>query len=235
MKTLRTTIIFIVLIGVVLMAPAFSMAQQLSVAERVAALKANVVSSQAKLRQYQWIQNTVVSVNGEVKYRNQERCYYGADGNIAKVILNQTAPPPDRRGLIGRIEDKKREEMTDYMKSAVSLIRQYVPPDPAKLQAAKDSGNVSIQLLEPGKLACLTFSNYLKSGDSLALNIDLVFNTPVAATVNTSDSENNPVTLSVNFAALNDGTTYPASAVLNAPNKGLSVSLQDSGYLKMGQ
>ena len=108
MKTERTTIIFSVLIAVVLTMPALSMAQQLSVAERVAALKATVASSQAKLRQYQWIQNTVVSVNGEVKYRNQERCYYGADGNIAKVILNQTAPPPDRRGLIGRIEEKKR-------------------------------------------------------------------------------------------------------------------------------
>ena len=32
--------------------------------------------------------------------------------------------------------DNKKEEMTDYMKSAVALVKTYVPPSPGKARGA---------------------------------------------------------------------------------------------------
>jgi enoyl-CoA hydratase/carnithine racemase len=44
-----------------------------------------------------------------------------------------------------------------------------VPPNPVKIQAAKDAGKVSIDLLEPGKRARLNFRDYEKPGDNLGV------------------------------------------------------------------
>jgi hypothetical protein len=202
---------------VILTTPDFSMAQQPAAAERVAALKASLAASQAALRQYEWIETTVVVVKDEEKSRTQKRCYYGADGKLTKVLLTQPAPEPQKRGLRGKIAESKKEEMADYMHEAVNLVRQYVPPDQARIQAVKDAGKVSIQLTDPGKRARLTFSDYLKSGDSLAMDMDLTNNLPVAANVNSHlDSQKEPVMLLVKFGTLNEGITYASGTVLEA-------------------
>ncbi|MCJ7482367.1 MAG: hypothetical protein MUO31_05315, partial [Thermodesulfovibrionales bacterium] len=141
-----------------------------------------------------------------------------------------------KRGLRGLIAESKKEELTDYMKEAVSLVRQYIPPDPSRIQAAKDAGKVALQLLEPGKRVRLTFMDYLKSGDSLALDVDLTNNHPLAANVNSYlDSDKEPVTLAITFSTLNDGTTYVSRSVLDAKGKQLNVTVENSGYRKMTQ
>jgi len=233
-KYLRIGALVAVMVGSLAL-PAFAQ-QQPTVAERVASLKATLAESQMVLRKYEWIETTVVSLKGEEKSRKQERCYYGADGKLMKVLLTQSAPESTKRGLRGKIAEKKKEELTGYMQEAVSLVRRYVPPDPARIQAAKDAGKVAIQLTEPGKRARLTFSDYLKSGDSLALDVDLTNNHPLAANVNSYlDSEKEPVTLAVTLGTLNDGTTYVSGAVLDAKGKNLKVTVENSGYRKVTQ
>src|SRR5512141_1037649 len=156
-------------------------AQQPTAAERAAMLKATMAASQVVLKQYEWVETTVVSLKGDEKSRKQERCYYGADGGVQKVVLTQSAPPPKKRGFFRRkIAESKQEELTDYMKNAVSLVKSYVPPSPVRIQAAKDTGKVSIEILQPGKRARLNFRDYEKPGDNLGVEVDLVKNRPLA-------------------------------------------------------
>ncbi len=226
---LQTSILGLLITGAAL--PSF--AQQPTVAERTMMLKATLAASQTVLRQSEWVETTVISLKGEEKSRKQEQCYYGADGTVQKVVLNQTAPAPKKRGLRGRIAEHKKEELTDYMKEAVSLVRQYIPTDPNRIQMAKDAGRVSLQITQPGRRARLTFSDYLKSGDSLSLDVDLTNNRPLAANVKSYlDSAKEPVTLAVTFSTLNEGTTYASDMVLDAPGKKLKVNVQNSGYRK---
>jgi hypothetical protein len=113
--------------------------------QMVAALKQNLAESQKRLRQYEWIETTALSLKGEEKSRKQQRVYYGADGKLIKLPMGE--PPPQaaqggggRRGgrLKERIVENKKDEMADYMEKAAALIHQYVPPNPAQIQHAKD-------------------------------------------------------------------------------------------------
>ncbi len=211
-------------------------AQQPTVGERVIALKTNLEQSQNALRQYEWIETTVVSLKGEEKSRKQSACYYGADGKVTKVLLTPPAPEEKKRGLRGKIAESKKEELTEYMKEAVNLMHQYVPPAPARILAVKDAGKVSLQLLEPGRRARLTFADYLKSGDNLSVDVDPTTNRLLALNVKSYlDSDKEPVTLAVTFGALNDGTTYASQTVLDAKGKNLQVTIQNSGYRKKAQ
>ena len=101
---------------------------------------------------------------------------------------------------------------------------------------AKDSsGKVSVTPL-PGQRVRLNFADYIKPGDSLALDIDLANNRPVEARVATYlDSPTEAVTLDVRFSALDNNATYVANIVLNAKAKNLTVNVQNSGYRPAGR
>ena len=209
------------------------LAQQPTAAERAALLKATMAASQVVLKQYEWVETTVVSLKGDEKSRKQERCYYGADGGVQKVEINKSPEPKKKRGLRGRIAENKKEELTDYMKSAVSLVKSYVPPSPANIQAAKDAGKVSIDVLQPGKRARLNFRDYAKPGDNLGVEVDLVSNRPLGLKVSTYlDDAKDVVTLDVRMGQLNDGTTYASNVTLEAKAKNIKVTVQNSGYRK---
>lgn len=210
------------------------LAQQDELQERVNALKASLAQSQTNLRSYEWIETTVVTVKEEEKSRQQSRVYYGAEGELQKVPL--TTPPPEEkgRGLRGKIKAGKKEEVTEYIQQAVGIVRQYVPPDPAKIQAAKDQGRASLEMIDPGKVARLVVSGYLQPGDSWAAEIDLQSNRLLAVRIATFDSERNAIQLDVGFGALGDGTGYTSDISLNAPAKEVKVTTTNSGYRKLG-
>ena len=231
MKILLSVITFALVLGI----GSQALAQQPTAQERVAALKASLAASQALLKKYEWIETTVISLKGDEKSRKQERCYYGVDGKVQKVLLTAPAPQEKKRGLRGRIAEKKKEELTDYMKDAVALVKQYIPPDQARVQMAKDAGKVSISPL-PGQQARLTFADYVKAGDSLTLTLDLAGNRPLEAKVSTylDDAKDEPVTLDVKFNTLPDNATYASTIALDAKAKKLTVNVTNSGYRPVG-
>ncbi len=203
--------------------------------QRLAAIKQSLAQSQQALRSYEWIETTAVSVKGEEKSRKQNRCYYGADGVLQKVPIASTPPPAQKRGLRGAIVASKTEEMTDYLKQAVALVKSYVPPDPALIQRSKDAGKMSLDILQPGKVVRLVFRDYRMPGDVLGLTLDMTSNKLAGMNVGSYIGQpSDAVTLDVTFGLLNDGTVYPAQVVLNAKAKSVTVSVINSGYKKNG-
>ena len=108
-----------------------------------------------------------------------------------------------------------------------------MPPSPLRIQAAKDMGKVSIDVLQPGKRARLNFRDYEKPGDNLGVEVDLANNRPLGLKVSTYlDDATDAVTLDVRMGQLNDGTTYPSNVTLDARAKNLKVTVTNSGYRK---
>jgi hypothetical protein len=214
-----------------LLTPSIVRSESPEVQQRVAALKQAVAKDQHNIRQYEWIETTAISLKGEEKSRQQKRCYYGADGALQKIVVDKSPPPAKKRGLRGRIIANKTEELTDYMKQAVALVKTYVPPDPSRIQAVKDAGKVSVDLPGANSRLRLNFRDYAKPGDVLSVELDPTSNKVTGLTVATYlDDAKDTVTLDVRFSSLQDGTGYPATEVLVAKAKDLSVNVTNSGY-----
>ncbi len=203
--------------------------------ERVAALKQSLQQDQARLRQYEWIETTVVSLKGEEKSRKQNRCYHGADGSLQKVPVAEAAPQGRKpRGLRGKIVENKKEELSDYLERAVGMVKLYVPPDPGLIQRSKDAGKASLHMVEPGRRARLEFRDYVEPGDVLGVEVDLAANRVLGLSVATFlGSPADPVALDVRFGRLTDGTGYPAQVRLDANAKNVRVDVQNTGYRKL--
>jgi hypothetical protein len=201
--------------------------------QRIEALKASLASSKAVLAHYQWIETTTVSLNGEVKSTKQSHNFYGPDGTEQKVPLGASPPPAQKRGLRGAIIANKTAELTDYMKSAVALVKTYVPPQAAKIEAARAAGGITIGVPPAGAGARLIVANYEKPGDKLSIDVDLATNKIQGLAVATYlASPDDPVALNVVMGQLPGGATYPSKITLNAPAKGLSVMVTNGGYEK---
>jgi len=205
--------------------------------ERVAALKQSMQESQAKLRQYEWTETTIISLKGEEKARTQKRCYYGADGKLQKVPIGGPAPAqqPDasggRRGLVkAKVVENKKDDMKEYMERAAALVEQYVPPQPADIQRAKDAGKVTANPAGAG-LVRLEFPDYLKSGDRLSIDVDVAKNELRGLTVASYlDKADDAVALAVQLGTLADGASYTAQTTLDAAAKKIRVVIQNAGH-----
>jgi len=202
--------------------------------DKVDALKQSLGENQKRLRQYKWMETTVVSLKGEDKSTIQKLCFYGPDGKVQKQQITAPAQQESPGGMKGKIAAKKKGEMTEYMKQAAGLVHQYVPPDPQRIQAVKAAGGLSVNPTGPDA-ARIEFRNYLKSGDALSLNLDTASNSIQAIKVNSylESQKDDPITMSVTFARLGDGVSYPANIVLDAPAKKVQVKIQNSNYEKV--
>jgi len=209
----------------------------------VAKLKQNLADGAKKLRQYEWVETTVISLKGEEKARKQNRAYYGADGKLTKVPIG--APPAKAEsqggggGRSGRLKERvvenKKDEMQEYMQKAVALVHKYVPPSPELIQKAKDGKKLTVQPPQNGRVR-VEFKDFVLPGD--LMNIDVDAKALLLAGVNIAtylEKKDDAVTLDVIFGKLTDGTGYNAKTTLAAKAKNITVVIENSGHRPLGK
>jgi hypothetical protein len=188
------------------------------------------------LRQYEWVETTAVSVKGDEKSRTQKNCRYGADGKVEKTPIGE--PPEDSgrkpRGVRGRVAKRKKEDITESMQEAVGLVKQYVPPDPAKIEAAKQAGKLSVVPPDAKGMVKIVIKDYLKPGDSVTIDLNAAKNLLSGMAISTFTEKKDAVGLKVSMGAFEDGTIYPAKINLDVEVENLAVAIENSGYKKLG-
>jgi hypothetical protein len=208
----------------------------------ITALKQSVANNQAALKQYTWTETTQISLNGEVKKEEQKQCQYGPDGKVQKTPIGGASQAQEeqtsgagRRGgrLKKQIVEKKVGEIKDYMERVGALVREYVPPNPQKIQAAASAGNIETSPGQP--VRTITIKNYVKQGDSVMIGFDTAAKKIASYKVNSylDDPKEDPVTLAATFAELPDGTNHVQQSVLDATAKKIQVRTTNSDYKKL--
>lgn len=230
----RITVFALLSATLLLANPASGQQPQPTPQQRAAMLQQWLKASQAQLRAYEWIETTVIAKDGQEKSRKQNRVYYGADGKLQKVPLaDPDAQPAGREGRLGkRVKEAAREEITGYMQSAVELVHEYVPPDPARIKQSVDAGKFSAS--PSGQQVRLDFRDYLKPGDTLSARIEIPTNRLLGIGVASYlDAPQDAVNLDVAMGVLADGTIYSAKTVLDAKAKGITVTVENTGHRKL--
>jgi hypothetical protein len=201
--------------------------------QKMAAAQQAAAQNQQALRGYSWLETTKMSFKGEVKSTTVKQCRYGPDGKVQKTVVEAPPPPEQKRGLRGKVVEKKTEEIKTDVQSASALVHQYVPPDPGMMKAAMAGGRGSLGMAAPGAVA-LNFTSYLKDGDSMTLMFDQAVKALGQVSVDSwMDDPTNRVTLKVAFQGLPDGTRYPAVSTLGVPSAQVSIEISNSNYQKV--
>lgn len=204
--------------------------------QKLAAIKTSSAENQRKLHQYSWTETSQVTVNGDAKPPKQFLCSYGPDGKVRKVPLGNSAETASQaQGRRGRLKERivamKTAEMKDYMQQVGHVIQLYVPPDPQKMEQAFQKKKVSLSL--GNGMGDLVFRDYALPGDSMTIVVDPATKKIRTLSVRTYlDTQQEPVTLVVDFSTLPDGTSHPSRTTLDAQGKGIRVVNTNSNYRK---
>lgn len=234
----KTPLYATVLFAVLLIVPSAVFGQEADKKARVAEFKQSVQKSMAALRKYEWIETTTVLYKGEVKSKKQNRVYYGADGKLQKIPIEQAAPQQQQEQSSGRrggrlkaaVVANKKEEMTEYMQQAVALLHKYVPPDPALIQYEKQAGKIKVEPVDP-KTIRLNFFDFVVPGDQFAATLNIASNSIAGLNITTHlESPEDVVALAVTMNRLADGASYAAQTLLDAPKKNIRVVVENTGH-----
>lgn len=207
-------------------------AQNPELQQKVAEIKEASAANKMALAHYTWQEQQTISIKGEVKKQQVYQVSVGPDGQQQKTQIggSQAAPPPSGGRLKQHVVEKKTAEFKDYGEQIGDLARQYTTPDPGKLQAALQAGNISLVPGGEGEVK-LVIKNYIKPGDQ----VTLLFNRQLKAIQSIQvasylDSPSDAVTIAAQFAKLPDGTNHVAGTQINGVSKQLTVVTQNSSY-----
>jgi hypothetical protein len=120
-------------------------AQSPELQQKLAEVKDSMAVNEMLLAQYTWMEQDIISIKGDQKKEELYKVQLGPNGKPQKTPVDPSSVSDDerrRRGLRGRIIEKKTEEYQEYGDQIKSLVQQYVPPDTEMLQQAYQQGNV---------------------------------------------------------------------------------------------
>jgi hypothetical protein len=224
----------LLMVGAVTLAITVSaISQNSEVQEKLAAVKQAAAENKQKLRQYQWIETTQLTLKGDAKPPTKNSCLYGPDGKVQKTPIGPPPAPPSGGKMKQKVIANKKAEMKDYMQDVKAVLGMYVPPDPQKMQAAFQAGKVSLNPV--GGAVNLVFTDYAQPGDKMTLTFDTATKKIGGLKIDTyMGQEKDVVTLQVQMSSLPDGTNYESQTILNATAKQLVVTTTNSNYQKLG-
>ncbi len=214
--------------------PAIGQAGGSDLQQKLAAVKQSVAENQQRLRQYQWVESTQMTLNGDAKPASQSMCQYGPDGTVQKTPMSPPPPPPSGGRLKQRVIENKTNEMQQYMGGVKQMLGMYVPPDPQKMQQAFAAGKATLGSGGP-QTANIVFTDYAQPGDKMTLSFNTTTKKITSLNINTyMDNPKDVVTLAVTFSSLPNGINYVYQSVLNATAKKLVVTTTSVNYQPLG-
>ena len=160
---------------------------------------------------------------------------YDANGNLQKVQLSEEPPPgsspPSGGRLKQRVIARKTGEFKDMMSDITALVTSYTELPQQQLQASLQRATFSQGQGDMAGAVQIQMNNVIQQGDSLVVWIDRTALLFRRATIATS-YEQNPVTVTANYAMLPSGQVYMAKAILNYPKKQLVLEIDNLNYQK---
>jgi hypothetical protein len=180
--------------------------------------------NRAQLRNYSWTRRTEIKVKGESKDVRTESVRYDSSGQLQKTPLNNPPAKPVDKGK-QKEQDKKKGEFTAFLKSLSDLAQPYTQLTPDQVEALAKGAAIS---KEQGTVQFKANYVVLK-GDSVTLTLDGSTFLMKQASIGTIYLDD-PITLTVAYEMLPDGTSYPKRVDLSYPKKETQVILENSGY-----
>jgi hypothetical protein len=170
-------------------------------------------------------------LKGEEKSRNQKECHYGPDGQVVKVAMGAAAEPSKKRGLKGKVVEKKVGEIKDYLDRAGALIRNYAPPDPGRMTSAFQNGRAALSRNAGDGTTIIEFRDYYKTGDLLVLKFSQgkVRSVDVRSYL---DDLSDAVTMNARFREVAAGPNVLEESVLDGAAKQIQIRTTNSDNRK---
>jgi hypothetical protein len=186
------------------------------------------------LKHYTYKRRTEIEVKGKSRGTRVDLVRY-VDGKMETVPLETPSRPAQSSrggGLRGRMVQKKiaskKEKMKEDVERLKSLLRSYSPGSDS-MRAVLEKAVISRTGPEPNADIKVVTTGLAKPSDSFTLIWSVTNHRPAQIEIG-ADLDGKPVRITVEFAALPDGTFYAAHTVVSTPKKDINITMDTFDY-----
>jgi hypothetical protein len=216
----------ILIASVILILLAPSLRAQVNKTQLSLDIKAKYQANAQLLAQYTWQRTTQVFMKGDLKLTTVSAISIGPDGKLVDQVIDKVSTTEQKPGLRGAIQDKERDEIKAYVKSAIDLVTQYIFMTKGQMVDLFDKGTIS-EL--NGTLQVQGF-NFIVQGDNLQFIYNMTSLETKSQTVSTV-LNGDPVKAQVVYKLVN-GVNVVDNFTLDLPAKGLNATVTNSAFAK---
>lgn len=205
--------------------------------QKVQALQKAGAENEQRLRNYQWLETTTITVNGKTRPPRQSICRYAPDGVVVKTPLGPPPAPPMPSGgpLKRRIEGMKIEEMKESMAEVQGLVTRYLPLNREAFRGAMKTRRIDFEH-DGDRGNSIIVNGYVKPGDKFILGLNMATMQMRSVRVESYfASPADTLTAAVQFSALPDGTSYPGVVTINAPARRVAITTVQSNFSRIAE
>ena len=185
------------------------------------------------MQHFTWKSRTELKVKGESKKVKVEQVRYGSDGQLQKVTLEESSPPPSdqksgRRGgrIKGKVIENKKEEFAELMQKLVVVAQSYGHIPPEQMQAFLKNAKFSMGSGPQEGTVQISGKGALNPDDSMNIWIDkqtLMMRRIEITTV----LDKKPVLMTSEYIQMTNGPCFQSKATLQYPDKQIEVTVEN--------
>ncbi|HEX4274214.1 MAG TPA: hypothetical protein VHZ74_02615 [Bryobacteraceae bacterium] len=192
-----------------------------------------------ELKHYSYKRRTEINVKDKSFGPRVDLVRY-VDGKRETIPLEKPARPDQsggRRGLRGKIVEKKIEEKTDEMKEERerldALLHSYLSPGSDSMRAVFEKAAISRTGPGPDADVKVVAKGIMKPSDSFTLIWSVANRRPVSIDIH-AELDGKPVQLTREYAVLKDGPFYAIHTVIFMPTKNTRINIDTFDYSTSG-
>lgn len=191
----------------------------------------DIASAQEKnigqLKGYSWQRSSKIFVNGEEKTHNLVKVWFNSEGQMESSVLSSQSSDKQKRGIRGRAQKNKGQDMTDLLEQSVKISINYINLSKGNWIDLMDRAMV---LVDNGEIKIVAKSVLEKDDETQYL---LDFETKLLKSVEfTSVVSGKSFTSSIKFKTMSDGTNHPTVMSISIPSESLKITAENIDYIK---
>jgi hypothetical protein len=211
-------------------------AQNPSLEQQIAGIRAAIARDRDMLADYTWQQQETISIKGKVQSQRLFEVQLGPDGRTRRTPLDLPEGNLSQRektgGMREMITQKKQHAMLMYAQDVKEIAETYAQVDPESLRRAYARGDIADEPNPAGNgVKKLSIHNYVKAGDlvTIAFNQkDNEIQTLEASSYLTDPKE--PVHILAEFVNAGEGLNHVDAVTATAPKKNFSMVIRNLTY-----
>ena len=226
--TYRRVLVLLGVAAVAWPAAARSQAASASPEELASAVADAQKANLAALAKFTWRVKSDLSVEGQPKASSVSDMRFSPEGKLQVTQISAESTEEDKGGVRGRRQEKKTEDLAEYLKQVLDQSFKYIFMSKGTLVDVFDRGKVTDT--EGG--AQVVATGLLVEGDELSMSVDSASKLATKVSFKTSLGED-AIQGTVSLSKPEGGPSRPERLELEIPSKQMKIQSQTSDWAEL--
>ncbi len=184
-------------------------------------------ANQAAITKYSWHTKTDLAMDGVSKANVINEVRFNTEGKLESTVVGGESSVEQKRGVRGRQQKKKTDEMSEYLTNVLELSFKYIFMSKGTLVDVFDKAKIT----EAEKSIDISAADIFVKGDVLSMTVDPATKLTTGLTFTTIMGEDT-ITGSVTMGMIENGPGKPTHVEIDIPTQKIKITSETYDWIE---